>query len=798
MLSDLRFALRSFTKSPGFTLVAVLTLAVGIGASTAIFSALRVLVVQPFDYPNQDRIVQVWPKEDSAMGPEDFLDIKDQASSFSELGAYTPNQANIGGENPQAVRGAFCTSGVLRTYGILPALGRWLDPADEEKGAPHVAVISNALWRRAFGADPGLVGRMVSIDGTRTTVVGIMPAGFEFAGPWYRNNTCEIWTPLTLKRDQSERGNHWLSCVGRLKQGVTVESADAEIKTIGARLAAAYPDTNANQHFFVRPLRIEMTRYVGPQVWMLFSAVVLVLLVACANVASMLLARNAMRQNEFGIRIALGAARSQIIRLILTESIMLALAGSVMGILFATYGIQALALIAQTTETRRAAMTLDGGALAFAVCATVLTALLAGVPPALAAFHLSVTDVSRGENRSVAGSRTRQNMMRGLVISQVAVAFVLANTAALFSASYLKVLSANRDLASTFVLSSEVDLHGPRYDKIEDRTRFAGQLAERAATLPAVAASGITSKLPLEGGSNTSILVNNEVFDPKVDSTMAEISSITPGYFAAAGIKIVRGRTLEAGDAGQDNIGVVVNRALADKCWPGQDPLGKLIRSNSPKPFYHARVVGVVENVRQWGPKEAPNPEIYWTIDRAWGQTLFLVVRSAQPAMTLAPLLKVELAAMDRDLPMSRIRTLKDLVRDGSQGDRATAEIVDFFMATALGLVAVGLYGTLSYYVLQRTREIGIRMAVGAERGSVLRLIFRQGLAWVAIGVGAGGACSVAFASALRSMIWGVDPISAFALLGSAAVVGLAATIACLLPALRAASVDPMTALRIE
>jgi predicted permease len=521
---------------------------------------------------------------------------------------------------------------------------------------------------------------------------------------------------------------------------------------------------------------------------MLFGSVILVMLVACANVASMLLARGARRQGEFSIRIALGASRGQVLRLVLTESVLLALASAAAGLVFAQYGVRVLALVAQTTDTRRAAIVIDGGALAFTVCATAVTALLAGLPAALATFRLSVADSSRGDSRGVAGSRTRHALLRGLVVAQVAVAFALANVAALFSASYLKEVSANRALSTDYVLSAEVDLRGSRYEKTDTRVRFAEQLAQRVAALPGVASAGITSKLPLEGGNNMNVLVNDETFDPKVDRTLAELSSVTPGYFAAQGLALMKGRTLDPGDAGDDNIGVVVNKALADKCWPGKDPIGQIIRPSSPKAFYHARVVGVVESVRQWGPKTEPNPEIYWTLDRAWNPTFYLIVPSLREVLT----------SMDRDLPLARVRTLNELVRESTQGDRAVTGTVDLFMAAALGLVAVGLYGTLSYYVLQRTREIGIRMALGAESGGILGLVLRQGLAWVVIGVAAGAVGSVALASVLRSLVWDVDTINPLALLASAAIVALAATAACLLPAWRAARVDPIVALRSE
>jgi predicted permease len=797
MLSDLRFALRSLAKTPGFTFVAVLTLAVGIGAATAMFSVLRALVVEPFSYPDADQVVQLWSNEGYPLSTPDYFNMRDQATSFADFGVYSPRDANLGGEKAQAVSSVLCTSGVLRAFGVAPALGRWFAPADDVPGAPPVAIISHGLWRQAYAGDPGLVGRTIRLDGADTTVVGIMPAGFEFASPWMRSNACQVWLPLQLKRDDGDTSN-WICGVGRLKDGVTFAAASAEIRAIGARLKALYPDTNANKPFLIRPLREEMSRFVAPSVWMLFSAVVLVMLVACANVASMLLARGARRQGEFGIRIAMGASGARILRLVLTESLILAFGGAVAGILLAAYGVRVVAFIAPITDTRKAALVLDGRVLAFAMAAAVLTALLAGLPPALASLRLSVADLIRGDGRSIAGSRTRHNLLRGLIIAQVAVAFTLANAAALFSRSYMKLLTANEGLATEHVLVAAVNLQGSKYEKPEVRTRFTIQLAERAAALPGVAAAGTTTKLPLEGGSNLNILVNDEAFDSSARRTLAEASAVTPGYFDAAGIRVLRGRTLGTEDAGEDNRGVVVNRALAEKCWPGQDPVGKIIRPNTPKAWFHARVVGVAEDVRQWGPTVDPQPEMYWTPDQAWGQSFFLVVRSAHPAAQLAPLLHRELAAMDPDLPLAHVRTLKDVVREVTQTERVVTGMVDFFMAAALGLVAVGLYGTLSYHVLQRTREIGVRLAVGAERRSILKLVFRQGFGWVLIGLAAGIAGSIALASVLRSLVWGVDPLSALSLLAGTAAVVAAATLASWLPARRAARVDPIVALRSD
>ena len=798
-MNDLKFALRQLAKSPGFTAVAVLTLAVGIGAVTAMFSALRALVVEPFSYPRADRLVHVWSNNGQPLSSPDFFDIKEQATSFAELGVYSPQRTNLGGDNAQSVRSVACTPGVLRAFGVAPVLGRWLEPADEEKGAPRVAVISYRLWQQAFAGEAGLIGRPIRLNGDNATVVGIMPANFEFASPWMRTSSdCELWQPLQLERGKGDRGSHWLCTVGRLKEGVTLTAADTEIKAIGARLKAAYPNENTQKPFLVRSLYLEMTRNIGSYVWMLFGAVALVLLIACANVASMLLARSARRHGEFGVRLALGATGGQILRLALRESLLLAAAGSVGGIGVALAGLPVLQSLAPIGEARRAAMALDGGVLAFAIGLGVLTALLAGLPPAFAAMRISVADLLRVDSRGAAGSRTRHHLLRALIVTQVAIAFVLANGAALFSASYAKLLGANASLATDNVLSAQLDLRGERYAKKEVRTRFCDQLAERVAALPGVSAAGTTTKLPLEGGSNLNILVNDDVFDPAAKRTLVEVSAITPNYFSAAGIPLLRGRTLQPGDAGEDEIGVVINRALAEKSWPGADPIGKVFRPNSPKAWFHAHVVGVVDNVRQWGADAEPRPELYWTPDRAWGQSMFLIVRSPQPAALLAPPLRRTVAELDADLPLSRVRTLQTVVDEATQGQRAIMSLVDFFMAVALGLVAVGLYGTLSYHVLQRTREIGVRVAMGAGRGAIVQLAFRQGCGWVLLGVTLGIGGALALATALRSMVYGVDTLNPLTLLSATGAVTVAAMIACWLPARRAAQVDPMIALRAE
>ncbi len=796
MLSDLRFGLRSLARSPGFTIVAVLMLAIGIGSATGMFSVLRAFVIKPYSTPNGDRLAHVWSDGDQPLSTPDYFDVREQVKAFRELGVYSPQNFNVGEDHPESVHGVTCTPGVLRAFGVAPCLGRWLEEADEQKGAPPVAVISHRLWRQLFGGNSASIGRAVRLDGNEVTVVGVMPEGFEFSSPRMPPGPCEIWQSAQLQRDQV---SEWNCCtIGLLKEGVTLAAADAEIKAIGARLNAARADAHAEKPFLVRSLRFELTRYGSSYGWMIFGATVLVLLVACANVASMLLARHARRQGEFGVRIALGATPIRIFRLVFSETLLLSVAGTLAGAGLVAAGLSCFKAFAEIPDARSAAVVLDGQSFAFAAGLALLTALCMGIPPALSALRISVADLLRTDGRSATGSGSRHRLLRGLIVTQIAVAFILANLAVLFSASYAKMLAVNASLATDYVVSAAVDLHGARYRRNGAMTRFRDQLAERAAALPGVTAAGTTTDLPLEWGPSGNYLVNDEIFDPSARRPSVVTSAVTPGYFDAADIHILQGRTLQASDVGRDNIGIVVNRAFAEKYWPGGDALGKIIRPNAAGAWFHGRVVGVVENVRQWGVKSEPQPQLYWTTDRAWGNTVFLVVRSARPTADLAAALRGVVAELDPDLPLSRVRTFKMIVREATSGDRAVSGLTNYCMIVAIGLVAIGLYGTLSYCVLQRTREIGIRMALGAARGEVVRLVFRQGFGWVLMGITIGIGGALAMATALRALLYDLSAINPFSLAAAAGAVLLAATLACWFPARNASRVDPMIALRHE
>jgi predicted permease len=799
MFSDLRLAWRTLAKARGFACVALLTLGVGIGASTAIFSTLRALVLAPFDYPAQDRLVHVWSGDGWSLSPADHLDLREQSQSFTAFGAYQRQSVNVGLESAQGVAAVTGTADVLRAFGVAPSLGRFFDPADDAPAAPPVAILSHALWQQLFAGKADALGRPLRIDGRDFTVVGVMPAGFEFVSPWSRTTMPQLWLPLSLDDRKTERGSHYLLGIARLREGVSVAAADTEIKTLGRRFTELYPDSNTHKRFLVRSLHDEMTKDLGKQVWLLFGAVALVLLVACGNVASMLLARSARRQGEFGVRVALGASRGDLVRLALAESFLLAVSGAVLGVSLALGGIQVLRAIAPVSAARQAAIVLDGAALGFALGATLLTALLAGLPAALAATRTSLATVMRADARGAVGSRSRHRMLRVLIVAQVAVAFVLANGAVLFSVSYLKAVEENRTLNTESVYSTQVSLRGPAYKENPPRVRFWYQLVERLQATPGVLKVAIASKLPLEGGSNTSGLVNDEVYDPTQQRINIERSSVTEDYFATMGLRLLQGRGLQPEDREGAIRGVVVNQAMVARAWPNKNPIGEIIRANQAKdPWYVARVVGVVEDVKQVASDTKVRPEMYTTPEGHWGNTIHIVVRSALPASQLFPLLRQEVAAIDGGLALRELRTMRQVVGTATQSQRAVAGLVNFFMAVALGLVAVGLYGTLSYHVQQRTREIGVRVAIGALKGDIVRLVLGQGTRWVAVGLALGLAGSLALTAVLKSIVYRMEGLSAPPLLLATIAVGVAALLACWLPARRAARVDPMAALRAD
>jgi putative ABC transport system permease protein len=801
LIGDIKYAFRQLCKSPGFTVVAVLTLGLGIGAATSLFSVFDALVLDPFPYPESDRIVYVWSGRNWSLSALDYFDIKEQMTSLADLGVYQGERLNFCGDKPESIHGICCTSGVLRALGMHPVMGRLFNDLDDQPGAEPVAVISHTLWTRSFSADPQVIGKTMKLNGTDTTIAGVMPADFEFSSPWNSGQEYELWTPFTFDIKERGRGNYWLLGIARLKPGVSVKAADAEIKTIGARLAKAYPDTNTNKNMLVVSLRDQMTGNTASRMCMLLGAVSLLLLVACANVASMLLARGTQRHDEFSVRLALGASRMAVARLLLIETVLLGLLGSVAGIIFALWGTTALRNLIPAQliiEARRTAIQINGLVLLFSIGLALLSALLAGLLPALTAAKTSIRETLNAGGRSRTVSRIRHRFLRQLMVAQIAVAVVLANGGILLFASYINVFKSNKILDTEQVISSEITLQGDRYNKNEVRLVFCDQLFKRIGGLPGVQKVAITSKMPLEGGSNAGFLVDDEVYDPAIKRQLIEQSRISPDYFSAMGLTMLAGRVPVSTDAKSNSVGVVINRAMAEHYWKDKEVIGRRIRPNAPNPPLYAEVIGVVEDVRQFGSEHPPLPEMY--IPYAFGapSKAFLIVRASGDAGALVPAIRNELATLDSDLAIANVRKMRDVL-NASVSDRwLSTSLINIFMVTTLILTIVGIYGILSYNLMQRKQEIGIRIAIGALRHHIIRFVFRQVGLWIVAGLVIGLTLTTGVSFLLRSMVYDISPWNPLSLLFGICMVSGAACLACILPARRATRVDPMEALRYE
>lgn len=809
MLSDLRFAFRQLIKSPGFTSMAVLTLALGVGASTALFSVLHALVLDPFPYPHPEQIVYVRSNTGQPLSYPDFKNIQEQNRSFAEFGVYRPSRVNFGAEKVESLASIQCTEGVLHALDMKPALGRWLVESDLLPKAAPVAVISHALWLRSFQGEPNIIGRVIRLDGRSTEVVGVMPARFEFSSPWFHGKDFAVWSPLQVDDEaRQSRGTHWLLGLARLKPGIPVSAANSEIKAIGTQLAREYPDTNTHKPFLVRSLAEEISRDTHSSMRPLGIAVALLLLVACTNIAGLLLARGTHREAEFRVRMALGASRSVLVRQLLTEALLLGALGSAAGVLLASWGVVALRQLIPATliiEARRAAIGINGWVLLFAVAVALIAAVAAALVPALMVAHTSPAASQTSGSRSQAGSRQRSRYLRYLVGAQTAVTVVLVYAAILFTTSYLNVFKSNQALNTNRVLAAEIAPQGERYADIGSRVRFWNTLMDRVRALPGVEQAGLTTKLPLEGGNNFNVLIDDQKFDPTIRRPLVEESGVSPDYFAAMGVGWLRGSKADFVSAQGTIFPVAINEEMARTCWLDADPIGRTIRLNSTQSPYSFRVVAVVENVRQWGAESKPRCELYYvcTSPSAPAEALpagrgHLIVRVAGDAHGIIPALRQELTQTDSDLPLSRIRTMDEVLLSVEARRRLSTVLVNVFTALALFLATVGIYATFSYIVSERTREIGVRIAIGAQRWQIFGMILKQAGWWVLSGLAPGILASIACSFVLRALLYGTSPFNPLVFLAGAGVVACVAIAASLAPTIRATRVEPTEALRAE
>jgi putative ABC transport system permease protein len=809
---DTRFALRALRNAPGFTLIAILILAIGIGANVAVFSLLKGLIIRPMPYPEPDRIVAVWEGNVDSdrwsgnymplTGP-DYFDFREQNSTFQELGVYTFRWFNTAvGPEPERIRGVSATAGVLDILGLPPLYGRYFTEEEETAGSSRVVVLGHAYWQEYFQGDPTVVGRMITMERESWQVIGILPPDFEFPSPWGVAEPVRLITPVELSRTEG-RGEHWLAALGRLEDGVSIAQAQADLKAISARLRELYPHTNALVGVWIDPLMRRALGGINIILVGLLIIVGLVLLAGCANIASMMLARGAARQTEIAIRSSLGAGGGRIVRQLLTESALLSLLGGIAGVVLAYWSLGTLKGLFPPTVPRVEGIGMDGWVLLYAFLAMLATGLVFGLAPALIAVRIDLTGTLTGGGGSRTGGRRRNRALNLLVIAQIALALMLVNAALLLFLSFRNVAREPQGFDTDEVLVVSLQISGPGFETLEERNTFWERLLERLRNSPGVAAVGVTSKLPTLGGTNGSVLVDDEVYDPEERRPLVELSFVTPGYFEAMGINIVRGRNFETNELVTPTsdvleMPVIVNQAFARQYWPDADPIGQRIRGNSEEPDWYATVVGVAEDCRQWGLLYPTLPERYHPITAVERTNNYLVLRSEGDPTALTPLVRSAVAELDPQLPLGDVRIMADIVSERMQNRRIYTLLIGLFSLIAVLLAAAGTYGVMSFRVNQRTHEIGVQMALGAARRQVMGHFIRQGLRLTLSGGITGFFMLLFGVTIVSSMIYGISPLQILTLLVGIALLGIVVAAAMVIPALRATRVDPVEALRAE
>jgi predicted permease len=795
---DLRYALRSLRRAPGFTLVASLTLALGFGANTAMFSVIQAVLLRPLPYHEPDQLVMVWEhnlprqRDRNVVSPANYLRWRERATSFTDLAMYTwSSTVFTGGDAPERVSGRSVTTNLFSVLGAPPALGRVFTAEEGVPGGPEVIILGHGLWQRRFGGDPSVVGRPVAIAGGTATVVGVMPAAFRALG------TEEYWEPFTIGAETREPQGRYAMVLGRLKPGISPERAGAEMITIARGLEGEFPDFDAGWSATVVPLTEQVVGGARQMLLVLLGAVALVLLIACANVANLTLVRATGRARETAVRIALGAPRGRLARQWLLESLVLAALGGAAGLLLGVWGVDLLKALAPSDVPRLTEIRLDGGVLVVTALAVLIVGLLAGLPAAVGmrSRHSALAEATQ---RTTAGGAT-QRWRQGLVVVQLALALMLLAGAGLMVRSLGRLLAVNPGFDPTGVLTVELSLPSALYEDGPRRNAFFDQVLEQVRGMPGVSAAGAVSALPLTGlASATSFRVVDRPEPAAGQWPVADIRSVDEGYFPALGIPLKRGRLPAASDAPSSPPAVVINETMARQLWPDGDPIGARVRVNWNDPEMEPAVVGVVGDVRHSGLDGDVRPMIYYPRGQSPSGYMVLVVRSVTDPLALAASIRGVVRQLDPALPVGDIVPMPEYVRRSVADRRYPMLLLGLFGGLAVTLAAIGLYGVVAHGVGLRSREFGVRIALGATPGDLARLVLTGAGALAVGGVVLGTAGALASTRVLTHLLYGVAPSDPGTLAGAAVLLALVVLFAAWLPARRAARVDPMTALRSE
>ena len=818
---DLRYGLRGLSRAPGFALIAILTLALGIGANTAIFSIIDAALLRPLPYQKPGELVRLYETEAAPgnypfTGP-DFLDWKTQNHSFQDmtLMSWTHSMNLSGRGEPVHIVGTPTEANFFSLLGARPLLGRTWLPGEDEPGRDHEVILSYGLWQSHFGGDAKLVGNDIELNGEKYSVVGVMPAGFHFP------SEAQLWIPLDMDSTSlGHRGSHQFLAIGRLRPGLTVQQAQSEATVIASRLEQQYPDSNYKVGASLVALHEDIVGESRSSLLMMLWAVALVLLIACANIANLLLSRAVARQREMAIRGALGAGRARLVRQVLTESVVLAGAGAAAGMLLAWLGVKVITSLKHLGLPSANVIEINLGVLGFTVLLAALTGVLFGIVPALQISRPSFyEELKGGAGSAISAGRRRRRASDALVIAEVGLSLLLLISAGLLLKDFMRLRSNNIGVRPQGVWTAEISLPKAKYEQDQQQFNFGESLLEKVKNIPGVDSVALSNRMPLEGGSNGYVALRGKPFQP-MSGPLVETHAVSPDYFKVMGIPLLQGRVFTQQDVNatfaederatqrakadiklspeqSDTIvtPVVVNQAMVKQFWADQNPMGQMF-SYGDKNGPWLQVVGVTGDVKQWSITHAPVPEAYRAFDGS--QFLYLVVHTSSPSLGVTAEVRHALSEVDSSLPLYGIRTIDDLISEHASSQQFLALLVGLFSGLALLLAAVGIYGVLSYLVTQRTREIGIRMSLGASRANVLSLVLRHGMRLAGLGFSAGLVAALVAGRLLSGLLHEVHPSDPLVMIATAISLSAVALAACYLPARRAARVDPIVALRHE
>jgi predicted permease len=796
LLQDLRYGIRLLLKHPGFTLVAVATLAIGIGANTAIFSIVNAVLLRPFPFPQPDQIVMVSEGAGGNVSYPNFADWKDDRNLFASTSAVRGDESYnfTGGGEPERLQGRLVSAGFLSTLKVNPVLGHDFTPDDDRPGAVPKVLLSHVFWNRRFNADPAIVGRPITLNNQSYTVAGVLPRDFQF------DLDADVTIPIGLSADRfkARAADPGIIVVARLLPNATKQQAQVALDVVYARLEQEYPSSNKGRRAYLTPMHEHFVGGARQSLLILLGSVGLVLLIACANVANLLLVRGSTRKREISVRVALGANRWRIIRELLTGSFLLALIGAALGVLLAYWGTAFIVRQWPGSIPRLAEATVDLRVLLFAFGASVLTGLLFGLAPALQASRLNLTDTLKDGDRGSAGSR--QHLRRALVISEVALTLTLLVGAGLLIQSFFRVMQVDPGFRSDNVLTMQVSVNNPDGNQVDF---FFKQLQENVRRLPGVKSVAVSNGLPLAGVNHPTYFIEGKPLPKNGAAPVANRYTVSPGYFQTMGIELVKGRVFTLQDTPRTPLVAVIDEALAQRTFPNEDPIGKrLSQSRDFSPVYE--IVGIVRHVEQYNLDSTSirPPQFYFSInqispDRLPRNTHLLLRTDVEPT-SLTSAVRAQIAALNKDQAVFNVRTMDDIVSQSVAPRRFSMMLLTVFAGAALLLASIGIYGTMSYAVAQRTREIGLRLTLGAQRGNVLRMVIGQGMKLAVIGVGLGLIASFTLTRTLKNLLFGVSTTDPLTFLGITLLLAAVALFACWIPARRATKVAPLVALRYE